>query len=84
MSDIDARITELKARTAALERNKIVLELKRQAAEEQYEKAQRDMLENYGVSSVQQAKELLNSLETAVLEKISEIEQQLDKFEGRT
>lgn len=82
MADIDVEVSQLKQRAESAERAKMLAELKYQQAKEAVEQATQTLKEKYGVSSLEEAKELIQKLSLQVEEKKQEAIALLDRFEA--
>lgn len=82
MSDLDVEISRLKQRAADAERGRMLADLKYQQALQDVQEASERLKEKFGVSSLEEAKELLTKLKTDYESKKVEVSALLDEFEG--
>lgn len=84
MPDINSEIAALKQRAANAEKQKIVAEHQRQQAEKEVAELKATLLEEYGVSSPEQGKELLLRMQDDVRRELAIVESSLKNFEEST
>jgi hypothetical protein len=84
MSDVDKEVAELKQRVADAEKKKILVEHKKQTAESELEKARVLLEENYGITSVEEAKALLLKIQEEINAEVAIVEDALSKFQEAT
>jgi hypothetical protein len=68
---IDNQIAQLKAQRSLAEKDRVKLEIQKAEAEKNFKQAQDLLKEEYGVTSVEEAKSLLAKMEADLREQIS-------------
>lgn len=83
MSDVDSQVAALKERANSASRAKMLAEVKVQQAKQSVEEASAILKEKFGVSSLEEAKELMAALRTELDSKVAEVSALMDEFEAQ-
>lgn len=77
--DLDGQITAIKTRLATAQRAKLRAEAEREAAQTAADTARRQLAEEFGVTSVDDARAMLGGLETELASQLDTIRAALDE-----
>lgn len=80
MASIDAEVNELKARAELATRKKHRAEADRDSARKGADNALRKLTEEFGVSSVEEAKDLMIQMQAELKASVAEVRQSLDSL----
>lgn len=83
MSDVDVRVNMLKERVKNAEKIRLMREHTQAIAESDFERAQEVLREEFGVSNPEEAKALLQDMETELEAVLEQIDEELAKFEAQ-
>jgi len=81
MSDIDAQVAQLKERANSATRARMLAEVNHQRAKQEVEEASQLLREKFGVTSLEEAKALMQNLRFDLDEKINRVSEMMDNFE---
>lgn len=78
MSDIDNRISTIKAKVESARLTKARAEANRESAQKAYDKAMQTLEQDFGLDNLSDARDKLASLQAALEEQLNEVETLLD------